>query len=92
MEKPEWMKDEALSGIPAAKLELLSEIHERSKGKNQKELIAYFAQISRRQKERDALSFTREELKLILDTIKKHATQEERQKMDQMLKKQFPPR
>ncbi len=48
MEKPAWMQDPALKEIPAQKLELLSEIHEKSKGKNQKELMAYFMQVSRR--------------------------------------------
>ncbi len=89
MEKPTWMQDEELKDIPAAKLEMLMQIHEKSKGKNQKELMAYFAQISRRQQDKDALTFTQEELKLIFNTIKKHATLAEQEKIEKILEKRF---
>ncbi len=89
MEKPAWMQDPALKDIPSKKLELLLEIHEKSKGKNQKELMAYFMQISRRQQDKSALTFTKEELSLIFDTIKKYATQEEREKIEKMLEKRL---
>ncbi|MCD8381139.1 MAG: hypothetical protein LUC95_12685 [Lachnospiraceae bacterium] len=89
MEKPAWMQDPALKEVPSEKLALLSEIYEKSKGKNQKELMAYFMQISRRQQGKDALTFSKEELSLIFNTIKKHAMREEQEKIEKMLEKRL---
>ncbi|MCD8325946.1 MAG: hypothetical protein LUC90_04440 [Lachnospiraceae bacterium] len=88
-EKPAWMYDKALKDIPPEKLEMLLEIHEKSKGKDQRELMAYFAQISRRQQNKNALTFTREELRLIFNTIKKYATQEEQSKIEKVIEKRL---
>ncbi|MCD7738609.1 MAG: hypothetical protein LUH58_06165 [Lachnospiraceae bacterium] len=89
MEKPAWMQDKALEHIPAEKLEMLMEIHEKSKGKNQKELMAYFTRISQRQQDKNALTFTREELRLIFNTIKKYATQEEQSRIEKVIEKRL---
>ncbi len=89
MEKPAWMLDPALKNIPAAKLEMLMNVHEKSKGKNQKELMAYFMQISRSQQGKNALTFSKEELSLIFNTIKKYATREEQEKIEKILEKRL---
>ncbi|MCD7806064.1 MAG: hypothetical protein LUH19_01840 [Lachnospiraceae bacterium] len=89
MEKPAWMYDEALKDIPARKLEMLLEIHEKSKGKDQRELMTYFAQISRHQQDKNALTFTKDELRLIFNTIKKYATLEEQRKIEKVIEKRL---
>jgi len=82
---PEWMKDPALAGIDTAKLEFIQMMAFEGKKLTPKEMLPFLMSISKRGKEK-SVSFSKEEMDLIIAVVKKNSTPEEIQRMDKIMK------
>lgn len=83
MNKPSWMNDPTIAHIPQEKLNFLSEMFEKVKGKNKKELLPYLMAIHSKVKENT--KFTPQEMQLVIAAIKRASTSEEQQEMEKIL-------
>ena len=83
MSKPTWMSDPTISHIPKEKLDFLSEMFEKVKGKNKNELMPFLMAMSGKTKQ--SLKFTTEEMQLVIAAIKRAATSEEQQQIEKVL-------
>ena len=83
MNKPTWMNDPTIAHIPQEKLDFLSEMFEKVKGKKQNELLPYLMAMSGKVK--NSTRFTAEEMQLVIAAIKKAASSEEQQQIDKVL-------
>jgi hypothetical protein len=81
----QWMGDMRIENIPKAKLDFLQKIFFESKNLTQKEQLPFFMALAGRAK-KDNISFSQEEINLIMDVIKDHSTPEEVAKIDQTIK------
>ena len=81
----QWMQDERIADIPKAKLEFLQKIFFESKNLTQKEQLPFFMALAGRAK-KEQISFSQEEINLIMDVIKDHSTPEEVAKINQTVK------
>ena len=84
--KPLWMSDPLVSDISEKKLKFLGEMFASSQGKNQKELMSLMMPMMQKAK-RENLTFTPQEMNAAIAAIRKHSSQEELQKIDQILAK-----
>ena len=85
MNVPEWMKDPALMGIDKAKLDFLQMMVFEGKKLSPKELLPFLMNIAKREKDK-SVSFSKEEMDLIIAVVKKHSTEEEIARMDKIAK------
>lgn len=83
---PTWMSDPLVSGIPQKKLKFLGEMFASSQGKSQKELMSTMMPMMQKAK-RENLTFTPQEMNAAIAAIRNHSSQEELQKIDQILAK-----
>ena len=83
MNKPIWMKDPTLAHIPEEKLDFLSSMFEKVKGKKQNELLPFLMAMSGKVK--GNVKFTTEEMQLVIAAIKRAATEEEQSQIEKML-------
>ncbi len=83
MNKPVWMSDPTLAHIPEEKLTFLSQMFEKVKGKNSKELMPFLMAMSANTKQN--LKFTSDELQLVIAAIKRASTTEEQQQIENVL-------
>lgn len=83
MTRPDWMLDPSISHIPQEKLDFLSAMFEKVKSKNPKELMPFFMAMSGKLKGK--ISFTSEEIQLIVAAIKRSSSSEEQKQLDQIL-------
>ena len=81
----QWMSDARISDIPKVKLDFLQKIFFESKNLTQKEQLPFFMALAGRAK-RDNISFSQDEISLIMDVIKDHSTPEEVAKINQTIK------
>lgn len=81
----QWMQDARIADIPKAKLDFLQKIFFESKNLTQKEQLPFFMALAGRAK-KDNISFSQEEINLIMDVIKDHSTPEEVAKINQTVK------
>ena len=81
----QWMGDTRIENIPKTKLDFLQKIFFESKNLTQKEQLPFFMALAGRAK-KDNISFSQEEINLIMDVIKDHSTPEEVAKIDQTIK------
>jgi len=81
----QWMQDARIADIPKAKLEFLQKIFFESKNLTQKEQLPFFMALAGRAK-KEQISFSQEEINLIMDVIKDHSTPEEVAKINQTVK------
>ncbi len=81
----QWMQDERIADIPKAKLEFLQKIFFESKNLTQKEQLPFFMALAGRAK-KEQISFSQDEINLIMDVIKDHSTPEEVAKINQTVK------
>lgn len=88
-EKPAWMKDPAVSSIDEKKLDFLQSMVAGGQGKNQKEVMAYLMTMMKKAKAEN-LTFTQEEMSVMMSTIRKYSSPEELEKLDKLLKKKHP--
>ncbi len=84
MDQPTWMDDPSVQQIPKQKLEFLKEMFVGGKGKSQKEMMAYMIPMMKKAQQ-EKLTFSKEELALATNAIKKHSTQEELNKINHIL-------
>lgn len=80
-----WMEDARISDIPKVKLDFLQKIFFESKNLTQKEQLPFFMALAGRAK-RDNISFSQDEINLIMDVIKDHSSPEEVAKINQTVK------
>ena len=80
-----WMEDARISDIPKVKLDFLQKIFFESKNLTQKEQLPFFLALAGRAK-RDNISFSQDEINLIMDVIKDHSSPEEVAKINQTVK------
>lgn len=83
MAKPKWMSDPAVSSIPQEKLDFLSEMFDKVKGKNKNELMPFLMSMSGKFK--NSIHFSTEEMHLIIAAIKRAASSEEQAQIDKVL-------
>ena len=79
-----WMNDARISDIPKAKLDFLQKIFFESKNLTQKEQLPFFMALAGRAK-KDNISFSQDEINLIMDVIKDHSTPDEVAKINQTI-------
>ena len=84
-ENLQWMSDERITNIPKVKLDFLQKIFFESKNLTQKEQLPFFMALAGRAK-KEQISFSQEEINLIMDVIKDHSTPEEIAKINQTVK------
>ena len=84
MNKPEWMDDPSLTGIDKVKLEFLQTLVFESQSLAPKELFAYLMNITKRNP--SSISFSPEEMNLIIAVLKRHSSPEEIARIDKVLK------
>lgn len=86
MNIPEWFQDPRIKDISPEKLTFLLNLARQIEGKNQKQampvLMGAVASASRQN-----LQFTPEEFQLIFEIMKEGKSEDEKRKMDEMLKK-----
>lgn len=80
-----WMEDARISDIPKAKLDFLQKIFFESKNLTQKEQLPFFMALAGRAK-RDNISFSQDEINLIMEVIKDNSSPEEVAKINQTIK------
>ena len=81
----QWMQDARIADIPKVKLDFLQKIFFESKNLTQKEQLPFFMALAGRAK-KEQISFSQEEINLIMDVIKDHSTPEEVAKINQTVK------
>ena len=81
----QWLQDARIADIPKAKLEFLQKIFFERKNLTQKEQLPFFMALAGRAK-KEQISFSQEEINLIMDVIKDHSTPEEVAKINQTVK------
>lgn len=81
----QWMSDARISDIPKAKLDFLQKIFFESKNLTQKEQLPFFMALAGRAK-KDNISFSQDEINLIMNVIKDHSSPEEVAKINQTVK------
>jgi hypothetical protein len=84
--RPEWMNDKLVKNIDVKKLEFLEAMFSQVQGKSQKDLMTLVVPLMKKIKEEN-LSLTTQEMNAAINAIKKHSTEEEINKIDQILKK-----
>lgn len=84
--KPEWMNDPLVKHIEEKKLHLLSELVTGGRGKSQKEMMPYMM-LKMKQAKAENITFSPAEITAVVEAIKKHSSQAEREQIDQILKK-----
>ena len=83
MNKPSWMSDPTIAHIPQEKLDFLSQMFEKVKGKNKNELMPFL--MAMHSKVKGNVKFTAEEMQLIVAAIKRTSSSEEQAQIDKVL-------
>lgn len=81
----QWMSDARISDIPKAKLDFLQKIFFESKNLTPKEQLPFFMALAGRAK-KDNISFSQDEINLIMEVIKDNSSPEEVAKINQTIK------
>lgn len=84
MAQVDWMKDPAISNIAPEKLMFLQKMVFESQKLSQKELMPFLMALASKSKSNN-ISFSQEEMDIIIETLKKYSTPEELVKMNQVL-------
>lgn len=87
MNRPTWMSDPTISHIPQEKLDFLSEMFEKVKGKSKNELMPFL--MAMHSKVKGNAKFTAEEMQLVIAAIKRASSAEEQQQIDKVLDTAF---
>lgn len=85
-ERPVWMDDELVQGIPQKKLDFAAELFANGHGKSQKDMMRIVLPMMKRAKAEN-LTFSQAELNACIQAIKKHSTPEELEKIEEILNK-----
>lgn len=80
----QWMQDPALKNIPVQKLQFLQQMLFESKKHSGKELFPFFMSLAAKSRAQN-ISFSQEELDIIIPVLQKHASEDELKKMNQAI-------
>ena len=80
----QWMRDPSLKGIPIQKLEFLEQMLFQSKQYKGKELMPFFMSLAMKSRSQN-ISFSEDELELLVPVLKKYASEDEVKKMNQVI-------
>lgn len=83
---PNWMNNPSLSHISPEKLQFLLHFKEKTVGLDKKQMMPVIMQLLKEAREKN-LTFTKPEIDLIVQAIKSSSTDEEKTKIDQIIKK-----
>lgn len=81
----DWMQDPALINIPIQKLQFLQNMLFESQKHSGKEMFPFFMSLAMKAKSQN-ISYSQEEIDIIIPVLKKFASEEEIQKMNQVIK------
>lgn len=84
-QSPQWMQDPSLIDIPIQKLQFLQTMLFESKNHTGKELFPFFMSLAMKAKKQN-ISFSQEEIELIIPVLKKFASEDEIRQMNQVIK------
>ncbi|MGL5259132.1 MAG: hypothetical protein ACRC7V_03395 [Lachnospiraceae bacterium] len=84
MDNRAWLNDSAISHIPLFKLEFLQAMVFKSKEYSQKEMLPFLLSLASESKSKN-ITFTKEEMETIITVLKKHASNEDVEKMNKMI-------
>lgn len=84
-QNPQWMQDPSLIDIPIQKLQFLQTMLFESKSYTGKELFPFFMSLAMKAKKQN-ISFSQEEIELIIPVLKKFASEDEIRQMNQVIK------
>ena len=85
-EKPKWMSDELVKDISPKKLDFLAQMFTQGQGKSQKEMMMCLMPMMKKAKQKN-LDFTPQEMQAAISAVKKYSTQEELEKINDILEK-----
>lgn len=81
----DWMSDSSLKDISNQKLQFLQNMLFESQNHSGKELFPFFMSLAMKAKSQN-ISFSQEEIDIIIPVLKKYASEEEINKMNQVIK------
>ena len=81
----DWMTDPALMNIPIQKLQFLQTMLFESQKHSGKEMLPFFMSLAMKAKKQN-ISYSQEEIDIIIPVLKKFASEDEIQKMNQIIK------
>lgn len=81
----EWMQDPALINIPIQKLQFLQNMLFESKKHSGKEMLPFFMSLALKAKSQN-ISYSQDEIDIIIPVLKKFASEDEINKMNQVIK------
>lgn len=81
----DWMSDSTLKDISHQKLQFLQNMLFESQNHSGKELFPFFMSLAMKAKSQN-ISFSQEEIDIIIPVLKKYASEEEINKMNQVIK------
>ena len=81
----DWMSDSTLKDISNQKLQFLQNMLFESQNHSGKELFPFFMSLAMKAKSQN-ISFSQEEIDIIIPVLKKYASEEEINKMNQVIK------
>lgn len=84
-ESNHWMNDPELTDIPVNKLMFLENMLFESKNHTGKELMPFFMSLAMKAK-KENITFSENEINIIIPVLKKYASEDEIKKMDQVIK------
>ena len=82
-----WMQDNELSNISKDKLLLINSFLTDTSKMNQKEMMMFIMGVMKKCKQQN-ITFSKEEMEQIMGVVKKHATPDELNKIDKVMKMQ----
>lgn len=82
----DWMNDDLVKDIPKEKLEFLGKMMTDSQGKTQKQMMSKMLPLLK-EAQAKGLQFTASETTAAIAAIRKHSSQEENAKIDEILHK-----
>lgn len=79
-----WLNDPAVAHINKEKLDFLQMLVFESNGLSKEQMLPFLMAVSKRSKE-NHISFSEEEIDIIIETLKKYTTPEDIDKMNKMI-------
>ena len=81
----DWMNDPSLAGIDKAKLDFLQALVFESRGMSREHMLPFLMAVAKRG-QADHITFTNEEIDIIVAVIKKESSPEEAATIDKMMR------
>ena len=81
----DWMQDPALIDIPIQKLQFLQSMLFESQKHSGKEMLPFFMSLAMKAKKQN-ITYSQDEIDTIIPVLKKFASEEEIEKMNQVIK------